>query len=72
MTKVTFSLQEDKILAVDILGHAGYAEEGEDIVCAAISSAVMLTHALLYDVQHIRSEESRVGNECRSRWSPYH
>ena len=53
MTKVTFSLQEDKILAVDILGHAGYAEEGEDIVCAAISSAVMLTHALLYDVQHI-------------------
>ena len=40
MTKVTFSLQEDKILAVDILGHAGYAEEGEDIVCAAISSAV--------------------------------
>lgn len=53
MTKVTFSLQEDKILAVDILGHAGYAEEGEDIVCAAISSAVMLTHALLYDVQRI-------------------
>ena len=46
MTKVTFSLQEDKILAVDILGHA-------DIVCAAISSAVMLTHALLYDVQRI-------------------
>ena len=38
---------------MDILGHAGYAEEGEDIVCAAISSAVMLTHALLYDVQHI-------------------
>ena len=38
MTKVTFSLQEDKILAVDILGHAGYAEEGEDIVCAAMYS----------------------------------
>lgn len=53
MTKVTFSLQGDRILSVDILGHAGYAEEGEDIVCAAISSAVMLTHALLYDVQHI-------------------
>lgn len=53
MTKVTFSLQGDRILSVDILGHAGYAEEGEDIVCAAISSAVMLTHALLYDVQRI-------------------
>ena len=38
---------------MDILGHAGYADEGEDIVCAAISSAVMLTHALLFDVQRI-------------------
>ncbi|MEE0154458.1 MAG: ribosomal-processing cysteine protease Prp [Agathobaculum butyriciproducens] len=53
MTKVTFSLQEDKILAVDILGHAGYAEEGEDIVCAAISSAAMLTTVLLEDIQKI-------------------
>ena len=53
MTKVTFSSQGGKLLSVDILGHAGYAEEGEDIVCAAISSAGMLTHALLFDVQHI-------------------
>ena len=27
---------------------------------------VLITHA------HIRSEERRVGKECRSRWSPYH
>ena len=24
------------------------------------------------DVEIIRSEERRVGKECRSRWSPYH
>src|SRR2546423_4035766 len=24
------------------------------------------------DVELIRSEERRVGKECRSRWSPYH
>src|SRR5688572_32345052 len=24
------------------------------------------------DVLHSRSEERRVGKECRSRWSPYH
>src|SRR5207249_5180243 len=24
------------------------------------------------NVTHIRSEERRVGKECRSRWSPYH
>ena len=23
-------------------------------------------------VKHYRSEERRVGKECRSRWSPYH
>ena len=23
-------------------------------------------------VDHYRSEERRVGKECRSRWSPYH
>ena len=26
----------------------------------------------LYGFSDIRSEERRVGKECRSRWSPYH
>src|SRR5258706_8829645 len=25
-----------------------------------------------FDVEVVRSEERRVGKECRSRWSPYH
>ena len=54
MTTVTFyRTQDGRLSAVDLLGHAGYAEEGEDIVCAAISSSVQLVHALLYDVQRI-------------------
>ena len=24
------------------------------------------------DLERLRSEERRVGKECRSRWSPYH
>ncbi len=28
---------------VDVTGHAGYAPAGEDIVCAAVTSAVQLT-----------------------------
>ena len=28
--------------------------------------------ALAYDRRIARSEERRVGKECRSRWSPYH
>ena len=32
-----------QFLGFDCLGHAGYAEEGEDIVCAAISALVINT-----------------------------
>src|SRR2546430_3173860 len=32
--------------------------------------SVVLLHPLITDIT--RSEERRVGKECRSRWSPYH
>ncbi|MBS5164691.1 MAG: ribosomal-processing cysteine protease Prp [Butyricicoccus pullicaecorum] len=53
MTKVTFYRTQYGYTAVDLIGHAGFAEDGEDIVCAAISSSVQLIHALLFDVQKI-------------------
>src|SRR2546429_4946022 len=28
--------------------------------------------AVLHEAEDARSEERRVGKECRSRWSPYH
>ena len=31
-----------------------------------------LTQPLLQRLRQLRSEERRVGKECRSRWSPYH
>src|SRR5256886_8934892 len=31
-----------------------------------------LGHALFIEQVALRSEERRVGKECRSRWSPYH
>ena len=34
--------------------------------------ADILTYALLLADKLDRSEERRVGKECRSRWSPYH
>lgn len=55
MTRVCFERDAEGLLSsVDILGHAGYAEEGEDIVCAAITSAIQLTHILLEDVLRLR------------------
>ena len=35
-----------------------------------IRAAIQVAHASLQDES--RSEERRVGKECRSRWSPYH
>ena len=33
----------------------------------------LVDHLLLNDPENpLRSEERRVGEECRSRWSPYH
>lgn len=50
MTRVVFSKRRGSFKSVSVTGHAGYAEEGEDIVCAAITSAMQLTHVLLDDV----------------------
>ena len=35
-------------------------------------SAISLTNNSAVNSYNIRSEERRVGKECRSRWSPYH
>ena len=44
MTKVTFyQNSKGQCIGFDANSHAGYAEEGEDIVCAAISALVINT-----------------------------
>lgn len=44
MTKITvFRNHDGAYLGFDCLGHAGYAREGEDIVCAGISALVINT-----------------------------
>ena len=50
MTNVTFHTVEDRIIGFDAQGHSGYGEEGEDIVCAAVTSAVRLVEATVNDV----------------------
>src|SRR5256885_14367907 len=38
-----------------------------------LSPAALAARVVLIDcVRQLRSEERRVGKECRSRWSPYH
>ena len=46
------------------------AEEGLDERILGELDGV--TDLLNGDAEYLRSEERRVGKECRSRWSPYH
>ena len=40
-----------------LIAQGRYTDAADDIICKVLSA---------------RSEERRVGKECRSRWSPYH
>ena len=50
MTTVTFLTEESRIIGFDAIGHSGWDEEGSDIVCAAITSAVRLVDATIITV----------------------
>ena len=50
MTTAAFHLEGSRIVGFEIKGHSGYAEEGGDIVCAAVTSAVRLCECTINDV----------------------
>ena len=50
MTTITFRSEGGRIIGFDSQGHSGYAEEGADIVCAGITSAIRLVEATINDV----------------------
>ena len=50
MTTVTFYTEGSRITGFDASGHSGYAEEGGDIVCAAVTSTVRHIECVLNDV----------------------
>ena len=50
MTTITFHTEGNRIIGFDAVGHAGFAAEGEDIVCAAVTSTIRLIECVLNDV----------------------
>ena len=50
MTTGTVLTEDARIIGFDVQGHSGWGESGEDIVCAAITSAVRLVEATVNDV----------------------
>ena len=50
MTTVTFLTEGERIVGFTVKGHAGLGAAGEDILCAAVTSAVRLTECAVNDV----------------------
>src|SRR5258706_11536818 len=51
---------------------AGVALTADSNVVTAISNDYGYERVFTRQIEGLRSEERRVGKECRSRWSPYH
>ncbi len=49
MIQAVFEKKNGRLCGVTITGHAGFAEAGQDIVCASVSSAVQLSANLITD-----------------------
>ena len=50
MPTAEFHTEGRRITGFTVRGHSGYAPEGEDIVCAAVTSAVRLVECAVNDV----------------------
>ena len=50
MIRVRFFCSDGRITGFSVRGHAGLADAGEDILCAAVSSAAYMTVNTLTDV----------------------
>ena len=50
MTTISFRMEGDRITGFTASGHSGYADEGSDIVCAAVTSAIRLAECAVNDV----------------------
>lgn len=56
MITVTFNCSDDLICGFTVSGHSGYAEAGSDIICAAVSSAVLMTANTITEIQHLNAD----------------
>ena len=54
------------------LGSDREKEAGRKLVAELEADVLSIDDVLAFFESDARSEERRVGKECRSRWSPYH
>ena len=56
MTKATFYFDENVPYGFLISGHSGFAESGEDIVCASVSSASYMVANTITEILKVNAE----------------
>ena len=56
MTTATFLFSDDVIISFELSGHSGAGEEGTDIVCSAISSAVYMAANTIIEIMKLSPE----------------
>lgn len=69
MIQAVFYKSDNHFVGFEVKGHAGYAVSGKDIVCASVSSAVMLTANLITEGFGISADVSDVDDCVRLRIS---
>lgn len=62
MIRAEFFSQAGRLTGFTVSGHAGYADAGEDIVCAAVSSAVQLTANGITEVLGVKARVTAKGD----------
>ena len=60
------------IIFKDVFGNQYIVPVDELNIRVGVYAVIIENGKILLTRQQLRSEERRVGNECRSRWSPYH
>ena len=66
MTRCEFRMENERITGFSVSGHSGYAEAGQDIVCAAVSAVVGMAEATINDVcgakakVRVKEEDARI------------
>ena len=56
MIRFTVWKSEDQYRGFSCTGHAGYADAGQDVICASVSASVQLTANLLTEIYQLPAE----------------
>ena len=56
MTTAKFLFSDDTIVSFELSGHSGAGEEGTDIVCSAVSSAVYMAANTIIEIMKLSPE----------------